>query len=66
MENSKNNDNEEEKKILKIKSMSYHELFELLKNKNEVNSLYIWEKLNDMIDSNENKNTIKKIFNAIK
>ena len=66
MENSKNNDNEEEKKILKIKSMSYHELFELLKNKNEVNSLYIWEKLNDMIDSNENKNTIKKIFNFIK
>jgi len=65
MENSKNNDNEEEKKILKIKSMSYHELFELLKNKNEVNSLYIWEKLNDMIDSNENKNTIKQIYNTI-
>ena len=48
-----------------IKSMSYNELFELLKNKNEINSLYIWEKINNMIKSNENKDTIKQIINII-
>jgi len=65
MENSKKENNEKEKKILMIKSMSYSELFELLGNKNEINSLYIWEKINDMIDSNENKNTKKQIIKII-
>ena len=65
MENSKNNNNEKEKKILMLKSMSYTELFELLKNKNEINSLYIWEKINSMINSNENKDTKKNLLNII-
>ena len=65
MEKSQNNDKEKEKKLLMIKGISYDKLLDLLKNKNEINSLYIWEAINNMINSKENKNIKEHISNII-